>query len=55
MPAPERDALLAGTRSFTQAHTNLARIERDAPRGDTPRGWRLFNSGSSRSGTDPFR
>lgn len=37
MPAPERDALLAGTRSFTRAHTNLARSERDAPRGDTPR------------------
>lgn len=38
MPGPERDALLAGTRSFTQAHTNRARVEREAPRGDTSRG-----------------
>lgn len=35
MPAPERDALLAGTRSFTQAHMDLARLERDAQTGDT--------------------
>lgn len=31
MPAADRAALLAGTRAFTQAHSELARVEHHAP------------------------